>query len=142
MLEAFESNSDISWHYRAHTGVKHFTCQSCEKKFERNSHLLQHQAIHSKVRYFKCFICLKGRFSKTKHQLKMHMKKYRSYIMKKSLQCCCLHGWVSEWHSDKMTRCVTLARRVSLTQRQNDTVRHFSTATKWHCVLLISYYFY
>ena len=44
-------------------------------------------------------------------------------------------GWVSEWYSDKMTRCVTLARRVILAQRQNDTVRHFSTATKWHGVL-------
>ena len=35
--------------------------------------------------------------------------------------------WVSEWHSDKMTQCVTLARRVSLAQRQNDTVCHFDT---------------
>ena len=53
-------------------------------------------------------------------------------------------GWVSEWHSDKMTQCVTLARRVTLAQRQNNTVchfgtvrhfgteRHFNTATKWH----------
>ena len=30
---------------------------------------------------------------------------------------------MSELHSDKMTRCVTLARRVTLAQRQNDTVR-------------------
>ena len=34
-----------------------------------------------------------------------------------------LHGG-SLWHGDKMTRCVNLA------QRQNDTVRHFGTATK------------
>jgi len=35
------------------------------------------------------------------------------------------HG-ASLWHSDKMTQCVTLARRVTLTQRQNDTVRHLA----------------
>ena len=34
-------------------------------------------------------------------------------------------GSGSERHSDKMTRFVTLARRVTLAQRQNDTVRHF-----------------
>ena len=32
-----------------------------------------------------------------------------------------LSGSGSEWHSDKMKRCVNLA------QRQNDTVRHFGT---------------
>ena len=31
---------------------------------------------------------------------------------------------------------------VRMTQQQNDTVRHFGTATKWHGVLMISYYFY
>ena len=40
-------------------------------------------------------------------------------------------GWVSEWHSDKMTQCVTLARRVTLAQRQNDTVRHFGTVRQF-----------
>ena len=34
-----------------------------------------------------------------------------------------LHGG-SLWHNDKMTWCVNLA------QRQNDTMRHFGTATK------------
>ena len=59
-----------------------------------------------------------------------------------------IKGWVSEWHSDKMTQCVTLARRVTLAQRQNDTVcqfgtvghfgtqGHFNTATKRHGVSL------
>ena len=42
------------------------------------------------------------------------------------------HGWVSERHSDKMTRCVTLARRVTLAQQQKDTVCQLDTATKWH----------
>ena len=37
----------------------------------------------------------------------------------------------SEWHSDKMTRCVYLA------QRQNDMVRHFGTVFYW----LLLFYF-
>ena len=91
------------------------------KSFIQNSHLLQHQAIHSKVRYFKCFICLEARFSKTKHQLKMHMKKISILYYEKKFTML-LFTWVG----------------VRMTQRQNDTVCHFgtesqfNTATKWH----------
>ena len=49
----------------------------------------------------------------------------------------------TKWHGRqndtvvKMTRCVTLAWRVTLARRQNGTVCQFSTATKWTLLLMV-----
>ena len=94
---------------------KTFYLPKLRKKVRMKWSFTSTSTTNSKIRYFKFFICQEGRFSKTKHQLKMHMKKISILCYEKKFTML-LFTWVG----------------VRMTQRQNDTVCHFGTESQFN----------